>query len=156
MAGITSWAAAVCAVAVICSLFEMLAPTGSTSKMLNFVLGLFLVVAVLVPFAKLMNSDFLKNGDINFEQQEFELPHQTDNLTIAVGKSAIEKIVSQSLNEKEIPYKKIDVTMDSSNNSSIDMIVVDVYVESKYRNQLYEIQNTVKEKTGITPNVYVR
>lgn len=36
--------------------------------------------------------------------------------------------------------------MDSSNNSSIDMIVVDVYVESKYRNQLYEIQNTVKEK----------
>lgn len=34
MAGITSWAAAVCAVAVICSLFEMLAPTGSTSKCL--------------------------------------------------------------------------------------------------------------------------
>ena|GEM_PF-4669352 len=32
MEGLTSWAAAVCAVAVICALFEILAPTGNISK----------------------------------------------------------------------------------------------------------------------------
>ena len=52
MDGLTSWAGAVCTVAVVCALFEMLAPQGSVVKMLNFVLGLFLVVAIIGPFAR--------------------------------------------------------------------------------------------------------
>lgn len=155
MEGLTSWATAVCAVAVICTLFEMLAPSGNVSKMLHFVLGLFLVVAVLVPLASIINSDSLNFDSIEFKEEDFTLSEQVGNLTIASGKSAIEKLVAQCMEEKEIPYKKITVSMDSSNGNSIDIIRVEIYVSSEYRNSLMEIQNAVKEKAGITPDVYV-
>jgi len=123
--------------------------------MLHFVLGLFLVVAVLVPFANMVNSKPPDFDSIEFKADDFQLSQQADNLTIAVGKSTIEKLVAGSLNENEIPYKKIEVSMDSSNGNSIDIIVVDIYIESKYKDKLLNIKNIVKEKTGITPNVYV-
>ena len=45
--------------------------------------------------------------------------------------------------------------MDSSNGNSIDIIRAKIYVENSYRNQIIDIQNIVKEKTGITPDVIV-
>ncbi len=155
MEELTSWATAVCTVAVICTLFEMLAPSGNISKMLNFVLGLFLVVAVLVPFANMIESNSLNFKSIEFKEEEFTLSEKVSDLTIASGKSAIEKLVAQCMEEKEIPYKKIVVNMDSSDGYSIDIIRVEIYVSAEYRNSLAEIQNAVKEKTGITPDVYV-
>lgn len=155
MQEITLWANAVCAVAIVCAIFEMLAPDGNVSKMLNFVLGLFLVVAVLVPFANLIKSGVIEPDKIDIEQEEFTFYEQVGDLTIACGKSVIKNVVADCLKEKEIEYKKIQVSMDSSTGESIDIIRVEIYVSTAYRNQLTEIQNIVKEKTGITPDVYV-
>lgn len=149
------WANSVCMVAIICALFEMFVPEGTLAKLVNFVLGLFLIIAILVPFANLIQSNALKNSKINIEQQNTNFSDDINDLTIAYGKSAIEKIIIQCLEEKEIEYKKIDINMDSSNNESIDIVRVDIYLPIKYRNQLSEIQNEVKEKTGISPNIYV-
>lgn len=155
MTAITSWATAVCAVAVICSLYDMLVPQSNTSKMLNFVLGMFLIVAILIPFVNIIKSDSFNLKQVKFISEEFTLSNNNTNLTIALGKSTVEKIIADCLKEKDITYKKIAVAMDSSNGNSIDIIRADIYVESKYRNQLIDIQSVVKEKTGITPDVIV-
>lgn len=155
MSAITSWATAVCVVAVICSLYDMLVPEGNTSKMLNFVLGMFLIVAILIPFANIVKSESFNFQNIEFNSEEFTLSEDNDDLTIAIGKSTVEKIISDSLKEKDISYKKIVIDMDSSNGNSIDIIRAKIYVGSDYRNQLIDIQNIVKEKTGITPDVIV-
>ncbi len=155
MTAITSWATAVCTVAVICSLYDILVPEGNTSKMLNFVLGMFLIVAILIPFVNIIKSDSFSLKDVKFISEEFTLSDNNTDLTITLGKSTVEKIIADCLKEKDITYKKIVVSMDSSNGNSIDIIRADIYVENKYRNQLIDIQNTVKEKTGITPDVIV-
>lgn len=155
MNAITSWATAVCIVAIICAIYDMLVPEGSTSKMLNFVLGMFLIVAILIPFVNIVKSEPLNFKDIKFNSEEFTLSEENNNLTLAVGKSTVEKIISDSLKEKDIICKKIVVDMDSSNGNSIDIIRAKIYIESDYRNQLIDIQKVVKEKTGITPDVIV-
>ncbi|MEE0930336.1 MAG: stage III sporulation protein AF [Acutalibacteraceae bacterium] len=155
MQEITLWANAVCAVAIVCAIFEMLAPNGNVSKMLNFVLGLFLVVAVLVPFTNLIKLGTIEDNNIDIKQEEITFSEQVGDLTIACGKSVIENLVADCLKEKEIKYKKIQVNMDSSTGNSIDIIKVKIYLSTTYRNQITEIQNIVKEKTGITPDVYV-
>ena len=155
MSAITSWATAVCVVAVICSLYDMLVPEGNTSKMLNFVLGMFLIVAILIPFVNIVKSEPFNLKNIEFNSEEFTLSEENDDLTLAVGKSTVEKIIADVLKEKIIDYKKIIIDMDSSNGDSIDIIRAEIYVESDYRNQLIDIQNAVKEKTGITPDVIV-
>lgn len=155
MNAITSWAASVCIVAVICAIYDMLVPEGNTSKMLNFVLGMFLIVAILIPFVNIVKSEPLNFKNIEFNSEEFTLLEENNNLTLAVGKSTVEKIISDSLKEKDIIYKKIVVDMDSSNGNSIDIIRAKIYVESDYRNQIIDIQRIVQEKTGITPDVVV-
>lgn len=155
MNAITSWAASVCIVAVICAIYDMLVPEGNTSKMLNFVLGMFLIVAILIPFVNIVKSEPLNFKNIEFNSEEFTLSEENNNLTLAVGKSTVEKIISDSLKEKDIIYKKIVVDMDSSNGNSIDIIRAKIYVESDYRNQIIDIQRIVQEKTGITPDVVV-
>lgn len=155
MQEITLWTNVVCVVTIVCSIFEMLEPKGNVSKMLNFVLGLFLVVAVFVPFANFIKSGVIEPDNIDIKKQDFTLYEQVGDLTIACGKSTIENLVADCLKEKEIEYKKIQVSMDSSTGYSIDIIRVKIYVSTTYRNQLAEIKSIVSEKTGITPDVYV-
>ena len=103
----------------------------------------------------MLNSDNLSFKDIEFNQESFQLPQCSDDLTVAIGKDAVKNIIAKALDEKAIPYKKIEINMDSSNGTSIDMIMADIYISGKERDKLPEIQKTVKEKTGITPNVFV-
>lgn len=155
MSAITSWATAVCIVAVICSLYDMLIPDGNTSKMLDFVLGMFLIVAILIPFVNIVKSEPLNFKNIEFNSKDFTMSTENEDLIVDIGKSTVEKIISDSLKEKNISYKKIVIDMDSSNGNSIDIIRAKIYVENSYRNQIIDIQNIVKEKTGITPDVIV-
>ncbi|MEE0060204.1 MAG: stage III sporulation protein AF [Acutalibacteraceae bacterium] len=155
MSVISSWAASVCTVAIICALFDMLVPEGNTTKMLNFVLGTFLVVAIIIPFVDIVKSGSFKVDDIRFDDSNYTLIQQNEDLTLEVGKSTIENIIAKVLQEKNIAYKKIVINMDSSTNKSIDIIRAEIYINSTNRNRLVEIQRIVKEQTGITPELIV-
>lgn len=155
MSVISSWATSVCTVAIICALFDMLVPEGNTTKMLNFVLGTFLVVAIIIPFVDIVKSGSFKVDDIRFDDSNYTLTQQNEDLTLEVGKSTIENIIAKVLQEKNIAYKKIVINMDSSTNKSIDIIRAEIYINSTNRNRLVEIQSIVKEQTGITPDVIV-
>ena len=86
MSAITSWATAVCIVAVICSLYDMLIPDGNTSKMLDFVLGMFLIVAILIPFVNIVKSEPLNFKNIEFNSKDFTMSTENEDLIIDVGK----------------------------------------------------------------------
>jgi hypothetical protein len=116
---------------------------------------MFLIVAILIPFVNIVKSESFNFKNIEFNSKDFTLSTENDDLIIDAGKSTVEKIISDALKEKDINYKKIIIDMDSSNGNSIDIIRAKIYVKSDYRNQLVDIQNIVKEKTGITPDVIV-
>lgn len=155
MSAISSWAASVCTVAIICALFDMLVPQGNTTKMLNFILGTFLVVAIVIPFVDIIQSGAFNTDDINFDDSNYTLVEQNEDLTLEVGKKTVEKIIAKVLQEKNIEYRKIVINMDSSTNSSIDIIRAEIYINNTSRNRLTEIQSIVKKQTGITPDVIV-
>ncbi len=155
MSVISSWAASLCTVAIICAVLDMLVPQGNTTKMLNFVLGTFLVVAIIIPFVDIVKSGSFKADDIKFDDNNYTLTQQNEDLTLEVGKATVENIISKVLAENNIAYKKIVVSMDSSTNNSIDIIRAEIHINSTDRNRLVEIQEIVKEKTGITPDVIV-
>lgn len=155
MEQITQWATAICIVAVACSLIEMLAPSSEASKMMNFVLGLFLIVAVLLPVANSLKSGDFSFDKINLIQKNTDLPKCTDDLTINVGKTSIENLIKEALRKEKIGYKKITVNMDSSTGESIDIIRAEILVDKSYRNKLIQVQDVVEKNTGIKPDVYV-
>ena len=99
MEQITQWATAICIVAVACSLIEMLAPSSEASKMMNFVLGLFLIVAVLLPVANSLKSGDFSFDKINLIQKNTDLPKCTDDLTyeILIGLGKFEELEKTDL-----------------------------------------------------------
>lgn len=155
MEEITQWANAVCAVAVVCSIIELVAPKGEINKMINFMLGLFLVVSVLFPVANSLKLDNFRIDKMENYSQNFTFQKDTDNLTIQVGKSAIEKLIANALDQQNINYKKIIVNMDSSTGNSIDIIRAEIYVDKSYLNNLIQVQDIVEKSIGIKPSVYV-
>ncbi|MEF2920045.1 MAG: stage III sporulation protein AF [Acutalibacteraceae bacterium] len=155
MEEITQWANAVCVVAVVCSIIELVAPKGEINKMINFILGLFLVVSVLFPVANSLKLDNFRIDKMENYSQNFTFQKDTDNLTIQVGKSAIEKLIANALDQQNINYKKIIVNMDSSTGNSIDIIRAEIYVDKSYRNNLIQVQDIVEKSIGIKPSVYV-
>lgn len=155
MEEITQWANAVCVVAVVCSIIELVAPKGEINKMINFILGLFLVVSVLFPVANSLKLDNFRIDKMENYSQNFTFQMDTDNLTIQVGKSAIEKLIANALDQQNINYKKIIVNMDSSTGDSIDIIRAEIYVDKSYRNNLIRVQDIVEKSIGIKPSVYV-
>ena len=153
MEEIIKWANIVCTVAVICSLCEMIIPQGDLSKAFYFVLGIFLIVSVLIPF-----SDMIKNFRIEsvFREENRVVSAEmtaVDDLHIAYGKSVIEDIVADTLKENHLPYEKIEINMDSSQGKSIDIIRAEIYVGAEEQNRLEEYRTAVKEKTGIIPSI---
>ena len=153
MEEIIKWANIVCTVAVICSLCEMIIPQGNLSKAFYFVLGIFLIVSVLIPF-----SDMIKNFHIEsvFREENKVVGAEitaVDDLSIAYGKSVIEDIVADTLQENHLPYEKIEINMDSSQGKSIDIIRAEIYVGAEEQNRLEEYRTAVKEKTGIIPSI---
>lgn len=155
MEEITQWANAVCVVAVVCSIIELVAPKGEINKMINFILGLFLVVSVLFPVANSLKLDNFRIDKMENYSQNFTFQMDTDNLTIQVGKSAIEKLIANALDQQNINYKKIIVNMDSSTGDSIDIIRAEIYVDKSYRNNLIRVQDIVEKSIGIKPSIYV-
>ena len=156
MAELTEWAGAVCAAAVICAVSEILLPDGSVAKTVKFVLGLFLIVSVMLPLVNMLRSCTFDFKNIKIPESKTDIVQKTDNLSMTYGKSIIQKLVTDCLDENSIRYEKTDVIMDSSDGKSIDIIRVCIYIRADERNSLAEIQRLVKEKTGITPDVYVR
>lgn len=156
MSELTNWAGAVCATAVICALSEMLIPEGSTAKTVKLVLGLFLIVSVLIPIVNILRHGTFDMKNLSIPQNKTDIVQKADNLSMTYGKSIVQKLISDCLDEKDIKYEKIDVSMDSSDGKSIDIIRAGIYIHAEERNSLAEIQRLVKEKTGITPDVYVR
>ncbi len=145
-----TWADMLCTVAVICALCEIMIPQGNIARMFHFVLGMFLIVAILVPFSKMVKSGMDFKEDFSFAENQTSLSGMED-LSIAYGKRAVENIIAETLQENHLSYKKITVTMDSSQGNCIDMIEVTICTEITEKNRWKSYQQCIKEKTGITP-----
>ena len=148
----TTWANTICIVVVICALCEMMLPQGNVAKAFHFVLGMFLIVAILVPFSDMVKSGLHFKEKFSLSDNDVRLSGM-DDLSIAYGKSVIENLVAETLEENQMTYKKITVTMDSSEGKCIDMIKVDICTDMTEQSRWKEYQRCVKEKTGIVPVV---
>ena len=153
MTQVSTWANTICTVAVLCALCEMIIPQGNVAKVLHFVLGMFLIIAILIPLSEAVHTKIDFKKDIAMTEEDNLRISAMDDLSIAYGKEVIENLIAETLEENNLTYQKIAVTMDSSGGSRIDMIKVTIYTDISERNRWKEYQQCIKEKTGIQPTV---
>jgi hypothetical protein len=127
----------------------MIFPNGRMEKIMQFAMGGFFLCAVLVPAFSLG-----KNFDINFKnlknnknigrKLEKKVAGQIKN----ISSKQIESSINQILGREGLCAKKIELLMDTQNNSSISISKIKLFFDKKYLNQKEKIDGILKKELG--------
>ena len=138
MNGIKEWSAILCLAALASCMLEMIIPSGRMEKIMRFVLGGFLLCAMISPIS---NLDFhFPDLEVSGSSQAQSFSAHFEQQVVDAARDNVEGLVGQKLREAQIPYKKVEAVMDTSSSDSIGiskLIVTTDNPEDKIRIQKY-------------------
>lgn len=151
---ITGWAYIICIAAIVCVLFELISPNGSMEKTLRFVLGVFMLAAIIIPLGTgVFNTkiDLLKIEP--FENNTKEFSQQAQMQLEELGKVSVSELVHGILEKNNIVSEKVEINMDTSEDNSIDIVLVTVYIDQKHKDDKIFIKDTLEKELGLDVQV---
>lgn len=156
MNGIREWATVLCITAVIAVMFELLSPSGKMEKMMRFVLGAFLLCALLVPLtgtATQISVDFTTGEVTQPEISAFQ--NKVDEQTEQAITGNLQSIALQALAEEQITPQKMDVRMDRMEDDSISITEIVLYLASEHQYSASTAKQILENTLGIPTEVVI-
>ena len=150
---IREWATALCVTLVGGAIFKMLTPNGSMEKTIRFVIGLFFTAAVIMPFF---------SGNIRFEfptvaeggeYQNEELEETVDAGIKTLIERSVNKQITQLLNSNSISAQKVGSSINISQDGSISIECVEIYLSGQYEAVDEDIRKIIKKELNIEPDI---
>ncbi len=138
---------------LICTAFEIFIPYGKMTKIMHLILSLFTVCLIIYPiksFIYNLKSDFKNIFDF---KKNFHLKNNIENKVLDLTSENAKVVVTSILNEYEAEAKKIEIFMDNNKNGSIVITRCKIYLEKRYMNKSFEIENKIREKLGINTEI---
>lgn len=154
MSSIYSVVAIVCSSAVICTLLSNFVTDGSTKKILNLVLGAFMVCSLIMPIKNVVanfdtNISQYKTSDEIISTSDEAYNKQIVNLT----KSNLEQALADLLLQNNITINKAKIILSITDNNSIIISDISIYISNEYSQKADFISNIVQENFGVVPNI---
>ena len=152
MDSVTQWAGGICISCVIVCIVEMLISDTALEKTVRYVLGAFMLCAVIVPVGGFIRDISFDFGD--FGEISDEIPEDIENERIEYLKSEIKKLIVKNLEDENIFPKEICVNMDIDEDNCISIITADILLENGDVHKSQKIRN-VLDSLGIGCNISV-
>ncbi len=138
----------------VASLVKMLAPKGKTEKILTFVISLFVIICIVTCFTAIATDiDASDVGSIIDEQSLSELESKVNNDVIKITGDYMVQYVKAILEAENIKPAEIKITVDTNENSVINLTEACIYISKKDLILKSEIEDIIKNDLGITPKV---
>ena len=129
MSAVKSWSVTVCLVSVICTIIEILFPKGKMEKIFQVVLGVFMLCSLLIPLKKtLANIHFDAKKPENFIKDKGKLKSTTDDQIKIAAQNKLKRTVEKILTAKGVKPEKINVIMDTTEDSCISIKKIEVFL----------------------------
>lgn len=148
MDSVTAWAAGICLCTIVCAVLDMITPNGGTEKTVRFVLGLFMVCAVVVPLA-----DFSFDwNEITAEEQyeaNTDLKEDIQNQGIQIVERELEQMIADTAEPFGAVPEKTEINTDIDNENRISIVSVTVILNGKDAEKAIQIKNAVESELGI-------
>ena len=153
MGAIKQWATAICFVAVAVSIVEMLIPNGKTEKIMRLVLGCFMLLAIMLPLKNGLSgiAPKFKKHDPLTDYSEFSKNIQDQSVNSI--KSSLNSIIENSLKEKKIVVKKVDIFMDTNKDNCISIKKIKVFLKKNDENKISAAKEILEKKLGLPTEV---
>ena len=153
---VKEWSALLCITVVICALAEFLIPPGKTEKIINMVLGTFVLCAFIMPLQAIKNNFNTSFKNIFSSPSPSPSKDVTDNLNNQVSDTFhknTEVVIKRHLNNLNITFEKVEVLMDINKDNCIVMIRCKIYISNSAKDDSEKIKKEIESKLNINTEV---
>lgn len=154
MDAIAQWATVICICACAGLILEMMAPNGSMDKILRFVLGAFMLCAVIFPLGTVISGINAELNSIDFEKETASgFTEDVDKQSEEVAKASVSRLVEECVEKTGAKPEKIELTMDSADDGSISIVLVTVTVGPQDQDKAVKIKAAVEKELELKTKV---
>ena len=154
MSGFSSVAVLICYVSAAATMLSLFIPQKRTRKILSFVLGLFILVAVGNGIRGLsFELPDLSIAAVDLQQSSYE--DEYENVIIQKTADRLVLSIDSLLKDEGIVAEDIRLSLKKSADNSISADRVVIYISDAYRDRVEEIERIVVGNLSKEPEVYV-
>ncbi len=148
MEGFGQWVITVSVCAVIVSITEILLADSPLLKHARFVMGAFMLCAVLIPLGGVAAGipEVFDHGSL---QPDADTPEKLGTLREEYIKGRLESLVTETLVSGGVRPQRVRVGMDIDDTGCINMITAQVDLPAKQADRSSEVSRLIKEDLGI-------
>lgn len=156
----TSFATAITVLS--CSLFaaaiiKILAPSGSTEKILKLTISLFVLICIVACFKSVADSvNLSKLKTLSDTEDMTELNATVDQNVLKVTGDYMAKYVESLLSAENLTAEKIEVTVEADENSVINLTDVSIYIDESDSLLKSKYTEIIQSDLNITPKVNIK
>lgn len=154
MSAIQNWSIVICLAALIAALFQSLTPDGAMERMMKFVIGAFIIAALITPLTSTipqLSLDLLE-GQEALQENNTEFSSKVDQQLMDASQASITNLVTAELGRINIKCKNVSVDMDTNEDGSIVINQIHVKIISgncgKAQQHLQEVLGLKTEVTS--------
>lgn len=134
------------------SLIKILAPTGSTEKVIRFVISLFVLICIVTCFKSIADT-----VDISTTEEDYQKLNSTVDMSVLkVTGDYMAEYVESLLLAEEISAETIEVTVNTDENKVINITDICIYIDKDKYLLESKITDIIETDLDITPKVKIR
>ncbi|MDD5923461.1 MAG: hypothetical protein PUC88_01575 [Clostridia bacterium] len=155
MEKISAYAVIISMASICAGLMNIISPDGAMKKVFRYVLSLFLICAIVIPFKDFKWSDIQFSFDQDLPNTSFEISSEIDELTKSKLDESVSQIVQNELESVGVSDATIKIIMDIDSDNCIYITRAEVYIKKSYVNLKQTIKNNIKTNIGIDADIYL-
>ena len=154
MNGLGAVAASVCCASLICALVSNFVSDSSVKRVLNLVLGAFMVCSLIFPIKSAVQGirEEISESSQSAVQSATVDEAQYNRQIVAETRKNLEKTLTALLNQNGIYPESVEVILSVKHDNSIIISRVGIYID-KSCTQTDKILELTAQNFGITPNI---
>jgi hypothetical protein len=154
MKEIRQWATIICLAALAAALLQSMIPNGTMERMARFVIGAFVICALIFPISKTIPKLKL-NWQYNSqaESQNSGFQSTVEDQIRSAAQQSIANLVTAQLNSINIKCKNVTVSMDTDENGRISINKVIVVLKKRNAADCKRASASLEKTTGLKMEV---
>lgn len=156
MTAFSNCAVIVCVCCIASSIISLVAPLGKMKKIMNLILGMFLLCSMVIPVVGLFDSF---SSDFKFDESVAQYSDNTDNAynQLVLSKTADNLVLAADnlLKNEGITADNIELALKKTDNDSIYISSVVIYISEQYSHRAQEITKIIASNMSKEPVIIV-
>ncbi len=154
MSGLGAVAVSVCCASLICALVSNFVSDGSVKRVLNLVLGAFMVCSLIFPVKSAVQGirEEISESNQSVVQSATVDEAQYNRQIVAETRKNLENTLTALLNQNGIYPESVEVVLSVKHDNSIIISRIGIYID-KTCTQTDKILELTTQNFGITPNI---